>query len=71
MRLLNIYTFVFAEFYGNDIPPYVIASHRWSGQETTHKDIKKRRNTDKEGYKKVEGFCAHAARENHLLAIEG
>ena len=57
MRLLNVHTFEFHEFY-RDVPKYVTASHRWSaGNEASIEDVKNRRNTDKSGYQKVEGFA--------------
>ena len=59
MRLLNVHTLEFSEFY-SDAPKYVIASHMWSaGTEATIKDMRNRRNTDKVGYKKVEGFAKY------------
>lgn len=65
MRLLNIDSLEFREF--NDpkhIPPYLIASHRWGADETTYKDVRKCRNTDADGYKKVEKFCEFIRRMN-------
>lgn len=36
MRLLNIYTLKFQEFFENEIPPYHILSHRWSREEISY-----------------------------------
>ncbi len=60
MRLLNIYTLQLDEFFGNDIPPYFILSHRWEGEEITYKDFVKGRRQDSPGYKKILAFCEYA-----------
>ena len=63
MRLLNVYTLEFGE-YSEDVPKYAIASHRWkAGIEATIKDVRNKRNTDKDGYGKVDGFAKYV-REN-------
>ena len=62
MRLINVHTLEFSEFseYSNNVPKYVIASHRWkAGTEATIRDIRGKRNTDKDGYVKVEGFAQY------------
>ncbi|SMR56661.1 unnamed protein product [Zymoseptoria tritici ST99CH_1E4] len=56
MRLLNVSSFVFTEFHDH-IPPYIAASHRWTTDECTYKDIRKWRNLQTTGYKKVKSFC--------------
>ena len=59
MRLLNVRTLEFSE-YQRDVPKYVAASHRWNaGNEAMMGDVQTRRNTDKSGYKKVEGFAKY------------
>lgn len=63
MRLLNVRTLKFSE-YSEDVPKYAIASHRWkAGTEATIKDVRNKRNTDKDGYVKLEGFAKYV-REN-------
>jgi hypothetical protein len=58
MRLLNVDTFDLVEFHNNNRPPYVAASHRWqNGEEATFQDLRDRRNTNSEGYQKVEAFA--------------
>lgn len=57
MRLLNVYDFKFEHFFEPDIPPYIIASHRWTDEEISLKDFQKSRNADYKGYQKVKGFC--------------
>lgn len=57
MRLLNVDTFTFTEFFFGATPPsYAIASHRWLGGEATLEDVRRKRNTDSPGYRKVQGF---------------
>jgi ankyrin repeat protein len=66
MRLLNVDTLEFEEYLCDvrEIPKYAVASHRWkAGTEVGMKDIKRRRNVDKEGYRKVEHFAQYV-REN-------
>ena len=68
MRLLNVYTFQFSEFPDRP-PPYAIASHRWkAGTEATIKDIRNRRNTDKDGCRKVESFAKYV--REHVCDVE-
>lgn len=67
MRLLNIHTHTFREFHGENIPPYLIASHRWTADETTFKDVLKKRNKSSAGWRKIEGFCEQARKDNELL----
>ena len=58
MRLLNIRSLQFQEFSSDDIPPYVITSHRWFPEgEPAYKDVLKAKNTGSRGYKKIEKFC--------------
>ena len=58
MRLLYIHRFEFADFLSDKKLPYVAASHRWlQGSETTFQDIRDWRNTNSEGYHKVEAFA--------------
>ncbi|GIZ47297.1 hypothetical protein CKM354_001039200 [Cercospora kikuchii] len=64
MRLLNVSTLELKEFGESSIPPYYIASHRWTSDETTYKDVKKRRNTTSTGYRKLQSFCDFIQRTN-------
>ncbi|KAK5161247.1 hypothetical protein LTS14_001043 [Recurvomyces mirabilis] len=57
----------FREYHGENIPPYVITSHRWSNDETTYKDVLKKRNTTSKGWGKIEGFCDRVQSDNGLL----
>ncbi|WPB06452.1 uncharacterized protein RHO25_011109 [Cercospora beticola] len=64
MRLLNVSTLELKEFGESSIPPYYIASHRWTSDETTYKDVKKRRNTTSTGHRKLQSFCDFIQRTN-------
>nr|POE79016.1 vegetative incompatibility protein het-e-1 [Quercus suber] len=69
MRLLHIGRLEFTKFHDDKRPPYVIASHRWRGDsEVTFQDVLKRRNTDKDGYRKIEAFAKYV--RNHIPLIE-
>ncbi|GIZ49813.1 hypothetical protein CKM354_001283800 [Cercospora kikuchii] len=68
MRLLNVQTRIFEQFYA-DAPAYAIASHRWAAaSETSYQDVQKQRNTEKAGYKKVEGFVQYV--KTHVPDVE-
>jgi len=67
MRLLNIYTFEFAEFEGDRLPPYRITSHRWTDDEATFKDVLKKKNPNSKGYMKIEGFCQFIREDEERL----
>ena len=57
MRLINVHTLKFGDFYDEQVPPYAILSHRWGAQEISYKDFQKGRNKDWLGYRKVLKFC--------------
>jgi hypothetical protein len=59
MRLLNVRSLEFKDFYSSDVPPYAILSHRWGEDEALYKDILKRRNTETLGYQKIHGFARY------------
>ncbi|CAK3992734.1 Hypothetical predicted protein [Lecanosticta acicola] len=60
MRLLNVDTFTFTDFFGVQPPPYAIASHRWlAGKEAMWEDVQQQKDTGKAGYRKVEGFVSY------------
>ncbi|KAK6437164.1 hypothetical protein LTR95_006645 [Oleoguttula sp. CCFEE 5521] len=67
MRLLNVHDLSFREFYGDNTPPYVITSHRWSDDEATFKDVLKKRNTSSKGWAKIQGFCERVRQDNEVL----
>ncbi|KAK4495999.1 hypothetical protein PRZ48_013267 [Zasmidium cellare] len=65
MRLLNVNSLEFCEFYNRPIPSYVIASHRWASgereedREATYLEVKEGRSTNTTGFKKVRNFAEY------------
>jgi hypothetical protein len=60
MRLLHTHSLHLEEFQGDNTPPYVVASHRWfRNSEATYQDVRDRRNTNSDGYHKVEAFAQY------------
>lgn len=68
MRLLNVYTFKLVEFEAKKVPRYAIASHRWCEDEATFVDVAEGKNTETEGYRKIQGFCEFVKRRNNELS---
>jgi hypothetical protein len=69
MRLLNVDTFRFTEYFGTTPPPYAIASHRWTaGAEAMWEDVQERQRTDTAGYREVQGFVAYM--RTHLPLVK-
>lgn len=62
MRLLDVRTREFRQF-DTVIPPYAIASHRWSNGEVDFQHFESHRRDATAGYQKVKGFCAFVLRE--------
>ncbi|KAK5693188.1 hypothetical protein LTR17_025232 [Elasticomyces elasticus] len=59
MRLLNLYSLPFKEFYGEyGRPPYAILSHRWTKDEASHRDFVQ--GCDHRGSGKITDFCTFA-----------
>ena len=69
MRLLNIHTLKLQEFEGDEIPPYIVTSHRWGKDEATYKDVLKDKNKHTVGYEKIKQFCK-AAKSQYLQGVE-
>jgi hypothetical protein len=63
MRLLNTSTLSMTEFFGQNIPPYAILSHRWENEELTFQDFQDSSGLKEAGYAKVRKCCEQAARE--------
>lgn len=59
MRLLNTKTYELKEFLENDVPDYVILSHRWGNEEVSFKEFRKG-TIDNAGFRKILDFCAFA-----------
>ena len=62
MRLLNVSTFTFEEFYGN-IPPYAILSHTWGEGEVLLQHIQDGTGRARKGWSKIKGCCSLAAKD--------
>ncbi|KAF2164795.1 hypothetical protein M409DRAFT_67537 [Zasmidium cellare ATCC 36951] len=63
MRLLNKQTFEIESFLDDEVPPYIILSHRWSGAETSMQEFALQRRLSRDqwspGTAKVLTFCEH------------
>ena len=61
MRLINCKTLDFGEFFDDEIPPYVILSHRWGKDEVSYHEFIDAKNNeslrDTAGYVKISNFC--------------
>lgn len=70
MRLLNVTTLEFAEFYTfSGRPKYAIASHRWiNGSEAKYREVQMKENTEGLGYRKVVAFVEYI--KTYLPSIE-
>ncbi|OQO10174.1 hypothetical protein B0A48_04531 [Cryoendolithus antarcticus] len=63
MRLYNVDTCDFKQFYTPaETPQYIIASHRWTGAETTFQDVEAHRNMHTAGHKKLDRFVDYIKR---------
>lgn len=71
IRLINVHTAEISAFDERIAPPYAIASHRWTDDETTYKNFTKRRFVDSKGHRKVLEFCAFVERVNSLPRSRG
>lgn len=60
MRLLNTSTYKLHEFFGYDVPPYVILSHRWEREEVTFQDLRDGQRSEMQGWRKIVGCCKQA-----------
>ena len=63
MRLLNVDTMEFKQYFGHDIPKYAILSHTWEKEEVTFQDFSLPRATSMAGYAKIEGACKQAIKD--------
>ncbi|KAF2718075.1 HET-domain-containing protein [Polychaeton citri CBS 116435] len=60
MRLLEVNTLTFTEFYPPNIPKYAIASHRWvAGTEVMLSSVQDGKEKHSLGYQKVKGFAKY------------
>ncbi|ORX96679.1 hypothetical protein BCR34DRAFT_628773 [Clohesyomyces aquaticus] len=63
MRLLHSIRIELDEFFGSNIPPYAILSHRWENGEVLFEDILYNRAESKAGWEKVKRCFAQAQKE--------
>lgn len=61
-RLLNVRSLEHTVFSEEDVPPYVIASHRWTADEARFDVFKRQQKYNSRGYIKVKRFCELAQR---------
>ena len=60
MRLLHTKTYELKEFFEDQIPEYVILSHRWGEDEVSFKEFRKGLKKASTGYMKIMQCCAFA-----------
>ncbi|KAI0158012.1 heterokaryon incompatibility protein-domain-containing protein [Hypoxylon sp. FL1284] len=63
MRLIDVNTLEFKEYFGTKKPPYAILSHTWGGEEVTFQEWEQRTEDTvrrKQGYAKIVGACRRA-----------
>jgi hypothetical protein len=71
MRLLEVHTMKLYTFYGDQIPPYAILSHRWlqEGDEVSYQQIRDpSRCRHLPGYHKIELLCNQAMKDGYKYA---
>lgn len=69
MRLLNTTTFELSEYFGVNIPPYAILSHRWSDDEITFQDLQSGKGPGHTGWQKIVGCCEQAEQDGHIFVV--
>ena len=69
MRLINTTTICLHEFLDDQIPLYVILSHRWEGAEVTFQDLNSGKGAYMSGYAKILGCCAQAREDGFEFAV--
>jgi hypothetical protein len=69
MHLLNTTTFELKEFFGTNIPPYAILSHRHGNSEVTFQDLIVGKGPTKEAWVKILGCCAQARKDGWNWAV--
>ena len=67
MRLVNINTPTFREFFDRDIPAYGILFHRWDKDEVSYRDLSKRRKKSSTRYKKTIDCCAFMQNRERMI----
>jgi hypothetical protein len=62
MRLIHTETLRLHEFWGDQIPNYVILSHTWDNEEVTFQDLHDEQATSKKGFVKIKRCCEEAVK---------
>ncbi|KAL2062120.1 hypothetical protein VTL71DRAFT_6386 [Oculimacula yallundae] len=66
MRLLHTSTFKLHSFFGDDIPPYAILSHRWGDTEVLFQDVESENGAElARANVKIAGCCGQAAKDEY------
>ncbi|KAE8449095.1 hypothetical protein EG329_008478 [Mollisiaceae sp. DMI_Dod_QoI] len=65
MRLLNTSTLELHEFFGANIPPYAILSHRWGDSEVTFQDLQNGTRAQCPAWDKILGCCKRAQEDGY------
>jgi hypothetical protein len=70
MRLINCSTLQLEEFFGANIPDYVILSHRWEDEEVSFADFTNNQGTaqTKRGFRKIDLTCRQALEDGWQYA---
>jgi hypothetical protein len=63
MRLIETSTLQLHEFFGSDIPPYAILSHRWDESEVSFQEFSGGKGHGRPGWSKITGCCYKALNE--------
>jgi hypothetical protein len=63
MRLLNALSLQLEEFFGDDLPPYAILSHRWQADEVLFQHIQNGSAPEKQAYAKLKLCCNQAIKD--------
>lgn len=66
MRLINTSTLELKEFFGRDIPPYAILSHRWTDDEIDLEEFVTGSRKESHGHQKIVDFCKWTRSGAHL-----
>jgi hypothetical protein len=69
MRLLDTSTYTLHEFFGYNVPPYVILSHRWDDEEVTFQDLREGLGPKMQGWGKIVGCCKQAIGDGFEYAV--
>lgn len=69
MRLLHTKDLDLHNFFGSNIPHYVILSHRWEDEEVTFQDLQAGNGPKMTGWSKIIGCCKQAVDDGLEYAV--